>query len=110
MEIEIRQVVISNIALTSLENIFQYGTETFSIASASVFIDEMNSKIQSLSNNYQVYPECRFLKSKNKIYRNIILGNYLIIYRLNLDRVEVLNVIHGSRSVNFIKSSRGIKI
>ena len=110
MEVEIRKVVISDFAISSLENIFHYGIETFSFASASIFIDELSVKIQSLSSNYQVYPECRFLKTKNKIYRNIIIGNYLIIYRITLERIEVLNVIHGSRSINFIKSTKGIKL
>jgi hypothetical protein len=33
-------------ALLSLEDIFVYGIETFSYASASVFIDELSSHIQ----------------------------------------------------------------
>jgi plasmid stabilization system protein ParE len=110
MEVEIRKVVISDFALLSIENIFQYGIETFSFAAASIFIEELGLKIQSLSFNYNLHPECRFLKTKNKLYRNIILGNDLIIFRITLERIEVLNVIHGSRSVNFIKSTKGIKI
>lgn len=110
MEVETKEVVISDIALISLENIFIYGMETFSLASASVFIDELNLKIKSLSKNYLIHPESRFLTSKNQLYRNVIFGNYLIIYRITSKRIEVLNIIHGSRSVNFIKQLRKIKI
>lgn len=110
MEIEIKKVVVSDFALISLEGIYHYGIETFSLASSSVFIDEMVSKIEQLKSDYLVYPECRFLETKGKIYRNIILGNYLIIYRITKSRIEVLNIIHSSRSINFIKSSRGIKL
>ena len=110
METKIQEVVVSEITLLSLEEIFYYGTQTFSLASASVFIDEIEQKIQSLSSDYLIHPECRFLITKGKIYRNLIFGNYLIIYRITEIRIEVLNVIHGSRSVNFIKSSRSIKI
>ncbi|MFB2118237.1 type II toxin-antitoxin system RelE/ParE family toxin [Parapedobacter sp. 2B3] len=57
-----------------------------------------------------MHPECRFLRTKGKIYRNLIHGNYLVIYRITTERIEVLNVIHGSRSVSTIKSSRKIRI
>ncbi|MBD3750000.1 MAG: type II toxin-antitoxin system RelE/ParE family toxin [Sphingobacteriales bacterium] len=85
---------------------YHYGIETFSLASASVFVDEITEKIDSLESDYLVYPECRFLETKSKLYRNIIL----IIYRITKVRIEVLNIIHSSRSISFIKSSRGIKL
>lgn len=110
MEIEIRKVVVSDLAVISLENIYHYGIETFSLASASVFVDEVTDKIESLERDYLLYPECRFLETKGKLYRNIIFGNYLIIYRITKSRIEVLNIIHSSRSISFIKSSRGIKL
>ena len=110
MEVEIKEVVISDIALISLENIFIYGMETFSLASASVFIDELNLKIQSLAKNYLIHPECRFISTRNQLYRNIVFGNYLVIYRITSTRIEVLNVIHGSRSITFIKLQQRTKI
>ena len=110
METKIKEVVVSDITILSLEEIFSYGTETFSLASASVFIDEIEQKIQPLSSDYLIHPECRFSNSEGKIYQNLIFGNYLIIYRITQSRIEVLNVIHGSRSVSFIKSLREIKI
>ncbi len=110
MEVKVKEIVISDIALISLESIFIYGIETFSLASASVFIDEINLKIESLAKNYLIHPECRFLSTKNQIYRNIIFGNYLIIYKITPTRIEILNIIHGSRSINFIKQQNKIKI
>ncbi|MCF2490461.1 type II toxin-antitoxin system RelE/ParE family toxin [Dyadobacter sp. CY347] len=110
MEIEVREVVVSQEALLSLEEIFVYGIETFSYGSASVFVDEIQASIQGLSKNYLHHPECRQLVTKSKKYRNIRVGSYLIIYKVTLLRIEVLNIIHSSRSISKIKSVRKIKI
>ncbi|WP_295650252.1 type II toxin-antitoxin system RelE/ParE family toxin [uncultured Mucilaginibacter sp.] len=110
MERKILEVVISDIATQSLEDVFDYGVETFALNAATVFIDELNERIESLSEDYLLYPECRFLKTQSAMYRNLIHGNYLVIYRVAKQRIEVLNVIHGSRSIRFIKSIRKIKI
>ncbi|MBE9465678.1 type II toxin-antitoxin system RelE/ParE family toxin [Dyadobacter subterraneus] len=110
MEDEILEVVISEQSLLSLEEIFMYGIETFSHASASIFIDELNLQIQSLSKDYLHHPECRYLATKSKKYRNIRCGSYLVIYKITMVRVEVLNIIHASRSISRIKATRKIKI
>jgi toxin ParE1/3/4 len=98
MEIKIREVVISSIAIESLERIYEYGIETFAYNAATIFIDELYNRIDQLSTEYQVHPECPFLITKKHIYRNIIHGNYLIIYRIALKRKEVLNAFYGSKN------------
>jgi len=110
MEGQILEVVISDIGLISLEKIYEYGIETFAIAAATVFIEELISRIEKLSQNYLLNPECRFLVTKSKMYRNLIHGSYIVIYRITPDRVEVLNILHSSRSISHIKASRKIKI
>jgi toxin ParE1/3/4 len=110
MEVEAREVVVSDLALQSLEQIYDYGVETFAFNAANVFIDELFGHIAQLSTRYYLYPECRYLATKSKIYRNFIFGSYLIIYRIRDTRIEVLNVLHGSRSITTIKSTRKIKI
>lgn len=110
MESEIFEVAISETALISLEQIYEYGIETFAFAAATVFIEELILCIEQLSVNYLLNPECRYLATKSKIYRNLIHGSYIVIYRINFRRIEVLNILHSSRSVSSIKSSRKIKI
>ncbi len=110
MEAKIREVVVSDNALQSLEQIYDYGVETFAFNAATLYIEELYNRIYQLSTEYLMHPECRFLRTKGKIYRNLIHGNYLVIYRITTERIEVLNVIHGSRSVSTIKSSRKIRI
>lgn len=110
MEDEILEVVMSEQSLLSLEEIYVYGIETFSYRSATIFIDELYLQIQALSKNYLHHPECRYLITKSKKYRNIRIGSYLVIYKITPIRIEVLNIIHSSRSIKALKSVRKIKI
>jgi toxin ParE1/3/4 len=110
MENQVLEVVISDMALISLERIYEYGIETFAFTAATVFIEELILKIEQLSKNYLLHPECRYLVTKSRMYRNLIYGGYIVIYRINSSRVEVLNVLHSSRSISSIKAARKIKI
>jgi len=110
MESQIFEVVISDMALASLEQIYDYGIETFAYAAATVFIEELIFRVEELNTNYLLHPECRYLPTKSKMYRNLIHGSYLAIYRIAPNRIEVLNVLHSSRSISTIKSVRKIKI
>ena len=110
MEGQVLEVVISDMALLSLEQIYEYGIETFAYTAATVFIEELILQIEQLSVNYLLHPECRYLATKSKMYRNLIYGSYIVIYRVSLTRVEVLNVLHSNRSISSIKASRKIRL
>jgi toxin ParE1/3/4 len=110
MEGQILEVAISEMALTSLEKVYEYGIETFALTAATIFIEELISRIEQLSTSYLYHPECRYLATKSQMYRNLIHGSYLVIYRISPTRVEVLNVLHSSRSISTIKAARKIKI
>ncbi len=68
MEVEIRPVVIGDLAVESLENIYAYGLETFSYSSATVFIEELYNRINQRSSEYLHHPICRFIPTKTGIY------------------------------------------
>lgn len=72
-----------------LIDIYEYGLVEFGEKLASVFISEIYKYIERLETEYLLHPECRHLETKTKIYRNIILGSYLIIYRIRPNRIEV---------------------
>ena len=91
-----RPVVVSGKYADDLKNIFQYCVETFGFAGAMLFYENMERLIKNLDTAYSMYPECRFLSTKRKMYRNIILESYLIIYRITPKRIEVLRVFHSS--------------
>lgn len=104
------EVSVSVVFNSDLISIHEYGTETFGEKYADLFIEEIFEEVEKLSNNYLLHPECRHLATKSKKYRNIILGAYLIIYRITPEQIEVLRVFHGSKSPTFIRKARKTKI
>ena len=110
MEKKTLQVVTSKKYNSDLSDIHEYGAGTFGLKYADFFIAEIYEEVQKLTLLYEIHPECRHLPTKSKKYRNIILGAYLIIYRITSDRVEVLRVIHGSKSPSNIRTSRSVNI
>jgi toxin ParE1/3/4 len=110
LETQKKSVVLSSFAEIDIQNAFLYGCETFGKNAAETFKAELIFMIGALGNLYLIHPECRFLPTKNKIYRNIIFGSYLVIYRITPERIEVLKVISSRMNITKIKSSRSIKL
>lgn len=111
MEIEKKKVVGSKLFEEfDVPSIYEYGEITFGIKLADIFYFEIINSVKLLETQYLLHPECRHLETKTKIYRNIILGSYLIIYRITSKRIEVLRAFHGSRSPRIIKKVRKVKI
>ena len=110
MENRKKEVIGSTFYYDDLQDIYEYGEATFGTRLADSFFDLMISEAENLETQYLLHPECRHLETKNKIYRNIIIGSYLIIYRITENRIEVLRAFHGSRSPKTIKSSKKIII
>ncbi|TAH02426.1 MAG: type II toxin-antitoxin system RelE/ParE family toxin [Sphingobacteriales bacterium] len=101
-----RPVIVSEIAIKSLEQIYNYGVETFAYNTATLFIEELYQHISQLSTAFLLHPECQFVVTKNNSYRNLIHGNYMVIYRITAKKIEVLNVLNSSRSPTKIKASK----
>jgi len=108
-EVESKAVRISEQFGLDIEFLYIYGEEVFGAIAAKSFIADIYSRIWSLDRMYLLHVECRHLPTKNKIYRNIILGSYLIIYRITDEYIEVLRILHSHSSIRRIKSSRQIK-
>jgi len=105
-----RLVIISPEAANDIQEIYLYGYETFGKNLAESFKSELLSMIRCLSTSYLSYPECRQIPTKSKMYRSIIIGSYLIIYRITPQRIEVLKAVSSRKSVTKIRSSRRIKL
>jgi plasmid stabilization system protein ParE len=110
---ERKQVVLSTEFQNDIKAVFEYGNETFSFNAAKTFVSEIYMLVWNLDYQYLMFPEVRFLSSKGKKYRNIILGSYLIIYRIEAERVEVLRIFHSSqcirRNISSVKKINPIK-
>ncbi len=94
-----KKVVLSKDFQADIKAVFEYGEETFVFNAAKTFVSEIYMHIWNLDSQYLFFPEVRFLTTKTKKYRNIILGSYLIIYRILSDRVEVLRIFHSSQCI-----------
>jgi len=108
-EILAKEVVLTTLAQADIKAVFEYGAETFGFIAAKAFVAEVYMSIWGLDYQYNIHPECRFLPTKSKMYRNIIQGNYLIIYRITPKRVEVLRVFNSRVSIRKIRTTRGAK-
>jgi toxin ParE1/3/4 len=104
------QVILSKEFNVDLDDIFQYGIETFGTIQAEKYENEIWKLIERLSHNYLLFPECRHLPTKSKMYRWIILDAHYIIYRITSTEIQVLRLLHSKRSINNIKASRSVKI
>ena len=109
MEIGKKEVIRSQFYYKDIQDIFEYGEASFGEKVALHFYDELKLMVRNLETNYLTNPECRHLETKTKIYRNIILGSYLIIYRIRANKIEVLRAFHGSRSPKEIRKVKSIK-
>jgi plasmid stabilization system protein ParE len=110
METEERIVILSSIIEQDIQNIYLYGIETFGKNAAETFKTELFFMIRSLKKSYELHPECRYLTTKGRIYRNIIFGSYIIIYRITPLKIEVLKAINSRMSITKIKMVRKIKL
>lgn len=106
---EKREVAVSEQFTQDLKSVYEYGEEIFGEAAAKSFVSDIYSRIWSLDQTWNHNPECRHLPTEVQRYRNIILGSYLIIYKVKKVRVLVLRILHGHSSIKKIKDSRGVK-
>jgi len=107
--ISCKQIKISAHFYESFEQIYDFGHETFGYFQAEQYGQKIRNHLNTLSRCYMAYPECRYLVTKSRMYRNIILDTHLIIYRITQKRIEVLDIVHGASSIGKIRRIRKIK-
>ncbi|MCL1932786.1 MAG: type II toxin-antitoxin system RelE/ParE family toxin [Candidatus Azobacteroides sp.] len=101
--------VISDKFFDSRSHIYDYGIHTFGYFQTERYNRQIEKTIETLSDFYYAYPECRHLATKSRIYRNIILDSHLIIYRITAERIEVLDIIHSASSIRKIRGVRKVR-
>ena len=87
-----------------------YDINTFGYFQAERYSREIEQSLSTLSEHYLMYPECRHLSTKSRIYRNIVLDAHLIIYRVTDYCIEVLDIIHQASSIRKIRQKRGVSL
>ena len=94
-----KKVVVFTEFQTDIKTVFDYGEVPFGFNAAKTFVAEIYMHVWNLDGQYLMFPDVRFLSTKNKKYWNIILGSYLIIYRIETECVEVLRIFHSSQCI-----------
>ncbi|TVQ03721.1 MAG: type II toxin-antitoxin system RelE/ParE family toxin [Balneolaceae bacterium] len=97
---ERKEVNVSAAFNEDIAEVYAYGEELFGRVAAKSFVSDIYSRIWNLDIEWRLHPECRHLPTKDKRYRNIILGNYLIIYRIKKVRILVLRILHEVKQRN----------
>ena len=105
-----KSYVVSEEFNVSRENIYEYTLDIFGYFQAERYKQKIRQSLDTLSDFYMVYPECRHLATKSRMYRNIILDSHLIIYRITNHRIEVLDIVHSASNIGKIRSTRSIQI
>ena len=109
-EIACKPYVMSDKFFDSRSQVYNYGLHTFGYFLAERYDRKIEKAIETLSVFYTAYPECRYLATKSRKYRNIILDAHLIIYRITNERIEVLDIIHSASSIRKIREVRKIRL
>jgi plasmid stabilization system protein ParE len=100
------RIEISEFAERELKAECFYYIEHYSERYAERFRIEFYKQVATILPHPFKYPECRYLPTKSKTYRNIVLGNYLIIFRIKVKVVQVLTLFHTKQHPYKIKQIR----
>ena len=84
-------------ALTQLTDIYEYIAKDSKIYAKKVvdIITKSTANLEAYENLGRIVPEI------NKVnFREIIQGNYRIIYKIKSNRIDILTIIHTSQDFN----------
>ena len=109
-EISRKPYIVSREFNESRIRIYEYSINTFGYFQAERYLQKIRKALDTLSVFYTLYPICRHIPTKSRMYRNIILDAHLIIYRITDKRIEVLDIIHSASSIAKIRHIRKISI
>ena len=88
------KVVLAQAAIADLIAIGRYIAKG-SPARAETFVQELEQKCMELGSMPRAFPLVPH--RKNKDVRRRVHGSYLIFYRVDADKIDVLHVLHGAR-------------
>ena len=88
------KVILAQAAIDDLIAIGRY-IKTDSPARAETFVQELEQKCMELGSMPRAFPLVPH--RKNKSIRRRVHGNYLILYRVGAEQVDVLHVLHGAQ-------------
>jgi plasmid stabilization system protein ParE len=102
------EVEIKEYALQQLKEEYNYFYTEYSEKYADKFYDSFFQAVERILPHYLSHPECRFLTTKNKSYRNVVWENYLIVYKIKKNKIEVLSLFHTKQNPKRLKKVKRV--
>ena len=82
-----------------MKDVVLYGIEMFGERVSREFIAKIEAKVARLLFMPDANPKDRFVKStEHKIYRNIIVGKYIVLYAATKSIIYVIDIIHSAKN------------
>lgn len=92
-----RKVVISKTAERKLDKLFEYLTTEWSIKVKTDFVKKLDSSIQIIKNQPEIFPESRKGKSLRKC---VITKQTTLFYRYNSKRINIVTIFDTRQNLN----------
>ena len=99
-------VVLSKRAENSLEEIIDYYLENYSAERATKVINTFDESFEKIAKSPQVFPVCFDIKKPVLTVRQMIVhSTFKIVFRIQKDRIEILEIFHGKRYPKLLKNT-----
>jgi plasmid stabilization system protein ParE len=92
-----RKVVISKTAERKLDKLFEYLTTEWSIKVKTDFVKKLDSSIEIIKNQPEIFPESRKGKSLRKC---VITKQTTLFYRYNSKRINIVTIFDTRQNLN----------
>jgi plasmid stabilization system protein ParE len=92
-----RKVVISKTAERKLDKLFEYLTTEWSIKVKTDFVKKLDSSIEIIRNQPEIFPESRKGKSLRKC---VITKQTTLFYRYNSKRINIVTIFDTRQNLN----------
>ena len=92
-----RKVVISKTAERKLEELFEYLIEKWSVKVKKDFVEKLDSSIEIIKNQLEIFPESKKGKSLRKC---VITKQTTIYYRYNSKRINIVTLFDTRQDPN----------
>ncbi|MBO6793185.1 MAG: type II toxin-antitoxin system RelE/ParE family toxin [Balneolaceae bacterium] len=93
------KVLFSKLSVYKLEKLCEYLVEEFSENSKKRFLEKLNSRVQTIVENPQIYPTSTI---DHKIRKCVITKHSILLYEIQSDCIHILNLIDSRQDKNAI--------
>jgi plasmid stabilization system protein ParE len=100
------KVILTKKAEASLEEIVSYYLSEHSAERATKVIDSFDDSFEKISKSPQIFPVCFDIKKPILSVRQMIVHNtFKIIFRIQKDKIQILEIFHGKRNPKLLKKN-----